>query len=609
MTFWKPASSTPRPHSFLRGSAHTTAQLLMMALLGVLLVLRFDPALHLATPAGLLWRNALPVMLLALVLYALLGRVVFSAWLTFVVVRMTFVVNAIKQRDMNAPLLPGDWVLKDQLLHHLNFFSRYAGGIKSLALATLVFLIVSVALWRLERRLPRPSLPTRVAWFLFAVLVLYTMLRGERPWRDVYSDAALPGFQLWDPIASVQSTGLMASLVRMTQESRIRIPKADDSVVIDFAKGHRESLASRADRAIPSPLPDIVVVQSEAFFDPAILKGIQPGDFDPNFERLSQTGITGYLTTPAYGGGTIRTEFETLTGYPMQAFPSIVYPYYGLARRWMPTVPRRLLAFGYSTTLFHPFRADFWNRQEVMPMLGFQHSYYDKDFAGAAHAGLYVSDQALFDFVLAHLSDAPHVPSYSMIITMENHGPWNQDVVGLPKGLAGRVLPPGLSAEASQEMTYYLSHLINGDAALGAFVQKLMARPRWTILLFYGDHLPSLNKAFEEVGFDNGDEYGNQHTRYMLISNRPLKPRSLNLDAYALPGLLLDTAGLPEDGYMAFDGAIREAETKDVPQQLPHYGQVSFDAARMEVRCRHRLKLDGTCMAHRPQLPPPLAGH
>jgi phosphoglycerol transferase MdoB-like AlkP superfamily enzyme len=542
------------------------------------------------------WRNALPLSLLALLLYGLSGRVLMSIWLTAVTARLVFAVNAIKVAQMNAPLMPGDWVVHSQLLHNMDFFSHYTGGSMWLiVLGIVAFCTVTWVVWRCERHWAHPRIAGRILCTLLALGLLYVAFRGERPFGKIYSDDQLAGYQPWDPIASVQKMGLMAALVRMTQEARIRIPKANEAEIANFAQKHAADLAERMGRKIPAELPDIVVVQSEAFFDPGIMKGINLGDFAPNFERLAAGGLTGSLKTPTYGGGTIRTEFETLTGYPMQAFPSIVYPYYGLVRKWMPSVPRRLRRFGYSTTLFHPFRADFWNRQEVMPELGFEHSFYEKDFGQASRAGFYISDQALYDFVLAHLPQPGSVPSYNLVITMENHGPWSSDVQGLPHALDGHPLPQGLGTTGLQQMTYYLSHLVNGDVALGDFGRKLMARKRWTVLLFYGDHLPSLDDAFKDIGFDNGKNYSYQHTRYMLISNRPLKPAQLDLTAYDLPGLLFDTLNLPEDGYMAFDGAIRKAAANDVPEQGAHYGQISFNAALMEVRCEKKLNAEGKC--------------
>jgi phosphoglycerol transferase MdoB-like AlkP superfamily enzyme len=578
-----------------RARAATFAKVAFLALLSLTLVWWLDPALDTDASAGLLWRNALPFSLVALFLYGLSGRFLLSAWLSAGLGWALFAINDLKEREMNAPLMPGDWALRDQVLRHMDFFSRYAAGGLMIVLALLAFIAVCGVLYWLERRWKHPARVTRVLLISLPLVLLYTAFQGYGSWKRVYSDTALAGFQSWSPVASTRQVGVMAALVRLTQDQRITIPEPDRRVVTDFATKYSANLREMAKRDVPSELPDIVLVQSEAFFQPEILNGIGPGEFTPNFTRLSATGIAGSLLTPTYGGGTIRTEFEVLTGYPMFAFPAMPYPYFGLVGPWMPSVPRRLQAFGYSTALFHPFRGDFWNRQQVMPTLGFQHSYYENEFAGAAHAGAYVADRALFDFVFEYLQKKEKAPSFSMVITMENHGPWDNDATDLPNALDGLPLPSGLSERGARQMRYYLSHLVNGDAALGDFAQRLMARSRWTILLFYGDHLPSLDEAFQNLGFDDGKSYAEQSTRYMLLSNRPLAPRKRDLSAYELPGLLFDTIGLRTDGYLAFDGAIRRAQARDQPSRAPHYGQVYLNAAQMEVRCGHKLSLAGTC--------------
>lgn len=578
-----------------RKIADVVASVLMMALASMALVWWLDPALRWTFEPVLLWRNALPVFLLMLLLYGLSGRTLLALALGGGVTRVVFEVNAIKELNLNEPLMPGDLVLWRQVLHNMGFFAHYAGHRLALLLLLLMGAAALWAIWRLEARWRRPHWATRAACTVLSLVAFGTLFGGIGPWRMAYGDEALPGFELWDPTASIQRVGFMAGLVRMSQEARTTIPQADESLVRDFAARHAADVNARMTRKPPSELPDIVVVQSEAFFDPGVLKGISYGEFVPNFERLAATGITGSLTTPTYGGGTIRTEFETLTGYPMQAFPSVLYPYYGLASAWMPSVPRRLAALGYSTTLYHPFKGSFWNRRQVMPELGFQHAYYRQSFTGAERAGAYVSDQALFNYVLAHLDDGGQGPHYAMAITMENHGPWDFDPGKLAKMLNGRSLPKGLSAAGTQEMVYYLSHLVNGDAALGDFAKRLLARPRWTVLLFYGDHLPALPSAFADLHFDDHDLDFQEHTRYMLVSNRPIAPRKLDLSSYNLPALLFDTIGLPEDGYLAFDSVVQQALAKHNNRDSARYDQVLFNAADLEVACRHKLDAAGRC--------------
>jgi phosphoglycerol transferase MdoB-like AlkP superfamily enzyme len=574
-------------------------RLLGLGLISVLLAWHLDPALRDGFNLGLAWRNALPLLLIALLLYGLFGRIVITAVVSAALIALVYKINAIKERNLHSPLTPDDAVLRHQVANNIGFFAHYTGyHMIILILAPVLLVIAVVALWRKEARLFKPHWVVRVALVLLSVVTLYTLMQGYRPWRELYARSVMIGYQQWNPIFSAQSKGFTATFVRMFQDRQSSVPPPDKSVVATFVSHHTQDIAQREQRQPPQELPDIVIVQSEAFFDPGVMKKVDFGQFDPNFERLAATGITGSLTTPTYGGGTIRTEFETLTGYPMMAFPAVQYPYFGLALPWMPTIPRRLQALGYTTTLFHPNDGDFWNRDETMPALGFQRMYFEDAFKDAPRAGLFVSDQSLFDAVLAHLDDSSSSPSYTMIITMENHGPWNRDPGQLANLLKTNPLPGGLSEEGTEQMTYYASHLINGDTALADFATKLLARKRWTIFLFYGDHLPALDAAYQDLGFDDNRAAYQEHTRYMVLSNRPFdshQRRQLDLSAYDLPGLLFDIAGLPEDGYLALASSIRFASTHDVVANVDSYRNVQFNAARLEVTCGKKLNSTEVC--------------
>jgi hypothetical protein len=229
-----------------------------------------------------------------------------------------------------------------------------------------------------------------------------------------------------------------------------------------------------------------------------------------------------------------------------------------------------------------------------MPVLGFQQTHYQGEFKGAERAGLYISDRSLFDFVLDHLDESSHRPQYTMVITMENHGPWKSDVGSLADVLRGKPLPPEVSDEARHELVHYLSHVMNGDRALASFAERLLARHEWTVLLFYGDHLPALPHAFAELGFDDSQSARAQRTRYMLLSNRPLSVRKLDLNSYDLPGLLFDTLGFPETGFLALSAEARHEWAHDNDQEFD-FSQLKVEAARMEVACKQALDLPAAC--------------
>ncbi|MBE1160723.1 LTA synthase family protein [Dyella acidiphila] len=574
-------------------------RLLGLIAASLLLVHHLDRTFHDALHPALLWRNAFPILLFALLLYGLCGRAMLTLLLSGALAALVYKINTLKLRNMDSPLTPGDVQLGHQVADHIGFFAHYTGyHTVSLIGEPLLMLVLAVVLWRVETPRYRPRWLTRLGLVVLSLGVFYALLHGLRPWRELYSDRDLTTYQQWNPVYSAQSLGMLAAFVRMYQDMQVRVPPPDKQQVAAFASHNAQEIEQRQTRALTQELPDIVVVQSEAFFDPGVLKHVEYGQYDPNYQRLAAGGITGSLTTPTYGGGTIRTEFETLTGYPMLAFPSVQYPYFGLAAGWMPTVPHRLQQFGYSTTLFHPYEAQFWNREQVMPELGFQHMYFQNSFKDAKYAGIYISDRSLFKRVLAYMDQDDSKPRYTMVITMENHGDWDRDPGDLAQVLREHPLPPGLSSQGQEEMTYYVSHLIHGDAALADFANKLLARPRWTLLLFYGDHLPALSAAYADLGFDDDKTAPEEHTRFMLLSNRPFnpaQPRQVNLAAYDLPGLLFDTAGLPEDGYLAIASTIRHAKVRKTLGNDFNYARLQFNAALMEVSCGRKLDTAGRC--------------
>jgi hypothetical protein len=83
-------------------------------------------------------------------------------------------------------------------------------------------------------------------------------------------------------------------------------------------------------------------------------------------------------------------------------------------------------------------------------------------------------------------------------ITMENHGPWNLG----PERRAELDLAPGLPQIAQRaEVMNLLAGLRGGDAMLGLMADALTRREESALLALYGDHLPSLPLAFEQMAF------------------------------------------------------------------------------------------------------------
>ena len=262
-----------------------------------------------------------------------------------------------------------------------------------------------------------------------------------------------------------------------------------------------------------APLPPfpaagpIVLVQAESFFDPARLHP-DLGGLLPHFERLAGTAVQrGRLAVPAWGANTVRSEFAVLTGVPEAVLGLDWFnPYEAFAQVDGPALPslvRAAKAAGYHTVFVHPFDLQFYSRNRVMPLLGFDELVGPEAFAGARRRGDWVADEALGEAVCAVLRRlGPRV--FVFAATMEAHGPWGNK----PKPGEAVPLPATLQAmpEAIQ-VGQWLWHLQGTDRMLQLLSEALAGHGGGWLAL-YGDHQPSLPAAFSAMGLtDRRSDY------------------------------------------------------------------------------------------------------
>ncbi len=157
--------------------------------------------------------------------------------------------------------------------------------------------------------------------------------------------------------------------------------------------------------------PDLLVIQSESFFDPRpLLAGIRP-EVLAEFDQLNAEAIChGRLAVPAWGANTVRSEFAFLSG-ATEAMLSVhrFNPYRQVLKAEVLTLARVLKAAGYRTVCVHPYPASFYGRDKVFPHLGFDELIDIRSFEGAERFGPYISDRAVSEKVrvLMGLADKP----------------------------------------------------------------------------------------------------------------------------------------------------------------------------------------------------------
>lgn len=502
--------------------------------------------------------NLLPCGAFVLGLWLILRRAILSLLVSVALVFLLYHASAIKNNYLGTPLLPSDFWIVSQVMQNPDLFAGYvditATGIAACALCVLGICL----LWRYEpKTLKFPRLPSLVLAAI-SLLICYAVFVGGMPTQGLYAEQfGNKAKGIWSPTKLYMKSGMINGLGFFAAQAKRAVGTPDMAMLERFDNANSGELKRRRNIPLPAELPDIYLIQSESLFDPGTIRGLDHAQLMPNWHRLSQEGIHGALKSPAFGGVTIRAEFESMTGYSMHAFPTVQYPYYGLVRKGINSLPAALASFGYSTTVAHPYKPGFWNRKVVMQRFGFQHLLFQDELGHLETAGRYASDDAFFRRLLELPSTSQ--PRFVFAITMENHGPWLKQKVPIDTQVSNAELLDTLPPDSRKELEAYLWHVSNGDQALEMFATKLLSRSRATVLAIYGDHLPALKKTYPHVEFVDGKPAHSQPIPFMIISNRPITPRLIEHGSISeLPALLLQAANLPQPGYFAIDGLVSD---------------------------------------------------
>ena len=230
----------------------------------------------------------------------------------------------------------------------------------------------------------------------------------------------------------------------------------------------------------------------------------------------------------------MRPEFAFLTGIePASLDIHRFNPYRRVARRPIRALPAVLREAGYSTTCIHPHPARFFRRDRAFPNLGFERFVDIREFRNASRCGPYIGDESVTDKLLAEIKRA-NGPAFYFVITMENHGPLHLENLADREAREFFTTPP---PDSCADLGVYLRHLKNADEQLGRLRQLLAGRGRPYVLLFYGEHLPSMPLVYDFLGMPDG------RTDYFIESSTQKGPETIDLAVEELACRLLGAVG------------------------------------------------------------------
>ncbi|MFC5700854.1 sulfatase-like hydrolase/transferase [Cohnella faecalis] len=291
--------------------------------------------------------------------------------------------------------------------------------------------------------------------------------------------------------------------------------------------------------------PNIIVMMSEAFWDPTVMQEVQ---FDkdplPFFHSLQEKYSTGTLLSPTFGGGTANIEFEALTGLTTRFFHDGSIAYLRYVKKPIDTLASILSRQGYKSTAVHSYHNWFYDRADVYRNFGFDNFVSGEFFHRPNQIGPFMDDRDFVTRVVKEMK-ASEEPDFIHAVTMLNHGPYRADrYQKYTNHVHGN-----LSADAKQVLESYTQSLMDVDESIKLFISQLEELNEPTILILFGDHLPLLGEDYEvyrEAHYFNGDEtdaeaYKRKFSTPLLVwNNFNGEKEELHLSPNFIPAYLLE---------------------------------------------------------------------
>lgn len=547
-----------------------------------------------ATDLGLLALKNTAVLagLLILALYFLVRRIWAAMALVSVPALIFHIISAFKLALRNEPFYPWDFTLAGEAANIVGAVTLHPS---KMMIAAAVYVAASLVvalvldLWILRRN--RPGIKASLAGFA-AMAVSFGLLCGSWLSEAYIQEHTIP-VRMYNQRWTYEENGFVYAFTANFYNARIKGPEGYGPAAV-------QALIQDCEGSEGSVEPNVIVVMSEAFADIWNAKNLQ---FDeplaPNFLELSEGYLSGRCLTNEYGGSTANCEFEVLTGYSTSQMPSGIVPYMTYLNQNTANYTTFLKSRGYYTLALHPYQRSFFSREKAYGLMGFMDFYSEEHFEGAERVRYmkYVSDNDLADRIIAEfqLNQQTDRGFFCHVVTMMNHtsyhkSDWSEEET------VGMTASCELSEKEYDVLRCYATGVQKADAMLGKLVAYFSTVEEPTVILFFGDHQPSLGtpgyELMQRVGYveDNTALEGIlalQSTPYLIWNNFQAEPAAdkMDMSMFHLLPYMTRTLDMPRPAFHGYmDGLF--ALTRGVTRQI------SLDAAGSPV-----LSLEGEAKA------------
>lgn len=284
--------------------------------------------------------------------------------------------------------------------------------------------------------------------------------------------------------------------------------------------------------------PNVIEIMSESYADFRVFDELNISeDVYAGLDEVAAKGVSGTAIVPTYASYTVRTEFELLFGLPVKSLNDPNMPQRMLLERQQPTIPSYYKAQGYSTAYVHPFQGSFYNRRSIYSRFSFDTMIFEDDFTVPVDLyGTYIDDNTVYHQIEQMITDTEE-PLYLHATTMQNHQPYDQGT-------------------GDTEFENYLQWVQHSSDGLADFIAALEQIDEPTIVLFIGDHFPSLrgeDGIYAQLGITSENCSTLYEQKYVLWNNFGLDVEEVQttetVSVFYLPYIIMQAIDMPRDSF------------------------------------------------------------
>lgn len=504
-------------------------------------------------------------ILLVTFLLALGMLLVRKFWISFMLVggiSIGFSISSIIKFTMNDdPFYPWDLAMIKSLGTITSFGTNFYTITRAMIISVLIFIgmIIAFGFMKFELKMGYRN----IVYFAGGVLALSLFFTSDITKKNIMPFFGLNKFDtLKQDISYYQDNGFIGAFSLNIAHCRVepmgRYDADTMNVILDkykFSESDINNLKNKDD------LPNVIVILSESFWDARKLNVEYSSDMLQNFDKASKKGYKGEMISPVFGGGTIRSEFEVLTGLQSKTLLSGCSPYVQYVKSPTLTLASYFKSLGYDTTAVHTFQKKFFNRHKGLPLMGFDNFIALEDIEKRSDfekKGYYTSDDFFVKLLIEQLEKKSDKPKFIFGISMQNHQGYAKDKY--EKFDKDIEVLSDIGTENKEILESYVQGVYDADKSLGKLLSYLEKLDKETVVLFFGDHLPTLgpnNKVYVDTGFIESEKNWSAEeskkmfsTPYLVWSNKKNLNNSQNkgntVGAYYLGEELLEACDIPK---------------------------------------------------------------